>query len=102
MEGRDEKINFLGKDFLILRNVFSPKIFPSTKWFSKELSKIIKDARIDFLEMGCGSGMISIFLAIKNKNIRITCVDLNNFSIKNTKLNIKEYELSKKVKSKQK
>lgn len=97
LEGNDETIKFLGRDFTILKNVFSPKRYPSTKWFSKELSKIIRNKEIQFLEMGCGSGMISIYLGAKNRNTLITSADINKTAIKNTKQNIKEYSLEKKI-----
>ncbi len=52
----------LGKRFIAHPNVFSPKYFHDTKFFAENLP-IKKDE--DFLEIGCGTGVCSIFAAWK-------------------------------------
>jgi len=48
---------------------FNSSSFPSTKWFSDELKKIVK-GNIDFCEVGWGSGIISCLVALNDKDAK--------------------------------
>ena len=87
------KIN--NKRFVVYPNVFSPKYFKDTKFFAKEI-KINKGD--EFLEVGCGTGIISIFAALKGAK-RVIAIDINPSAVKNTKENIKLHKLSNKIKA---
>ena len=70
----------------VLPGVFHPGFFFSTRIILDFLST--QDlARKSFLEMGCGSGLISIFAA--DKGALVTACDINSKAIENTKQNSK-------------
>jgi len=78
--------------FIVYPNVFSPKYFPFGLCFSKRLLQIIKN-NSQVLEIGCGCGIISGYLGIKNKTLKITAVDINKTAVKNTIANFKAHKL---------
>lgn len=43
-------------------NVYSPKYFPESSWYSNNLLSIIQGTKA-FLEVGLGSGIISLYIA---------------------------------------
>lgn len=73
----------------ILPNVFSPEVFYESRWFGKEMQKIVESG--DFLEIGPGTGLISMYLS--KKGLNVTAVDINKDAIKNTEINFKENSL---------
>jgi len=75
----------LGKKFIVFPNVFSLKYFNDTEFFSKNLP--IKKNE-DFLEIGCGTGIVSIFAKIKGA-AKVMGVDINPAAVKNAKENSK-------------
>jgi len=78
--------------FVVYPGVFSPKYFPFGLCFAKKLLKIIKN-NSEVLEIGCGCGVISGYLGIKNKTLKITAVDINKNAVRNTIENFKIYKL---------
>ncbi len=78
----------LDKKFIVYPGVFSPKFFNSTEFFAKEIP--INQGE-KFLEMGCGTGIISIFALYRGVN-EVTCTDINEMAVKNTKENLKIHE----------
>jgi|SRR3989344_323883 len=84
-ESEKEKyfIDVLGKRFIVYPNVFSPKYFKDTEFFARELQ--IRKGET-FLEVGCGTGIISIFAALKGA-IHVTAIDLNSNAVENTRKN---------------
>jgi|TARA_Y100000310_G_C20632248_1_gene789255 methylase of polypeptide subunit release factors len=87
-------IRILGKRFVTYPNVFSPKFFNSTEFFSKEIP-INKGEK--FLEMGSGSGVISVFALIKGAS-SVLSIDINSSAVKNTKENLKFHGFRNKSK----
>lgn len=75
----------LGKKFVVYPNVFSPKYFNDTEFFAKFLP--IKKNE-EFLEIGCGTGIVSIFAKKKGAK-KVVAVDINPAAIKNAKENSK-------------
>ena len=64
--------------------VFHPGLFFSTKILLKYLESIeLKDKTL--LELGAGTGLISVFAA--NQNAKVKATDINSVAIKNIKLN---------------
>jgi release factor glutamine methyltransferase len=96
-ESKEEKEKYhaeiLGKKFIVLPNVFSPKYFLDTEFFAKEIP-IKKDE--DFLEVGPGTGVISIFAVIKGA-AHVTAVDINPAAVENTKENVNLHGAGDKV-----
>lgn len=81
-----------GKKFIVYPNVFSPKYFYDTEFFAKNIS-VQKDE--EFLEIGPGSGVISVFMAIKGA--RVTAVDINPDAVKNTRKNAQIHRVDQRV-----
>ena len=84
-------INILNKKFLVLPNVFSPKYFNDTKIFA---SNIKINPGEDFLEIGPGTGVISIFAALNGAK-SVTAIDINPQAVKNTKEGQLRYKADK-------
>ena len=87
-------INILNKKFLVLPNVFSPKYFNDTKIFA---SNIKINPGEDFLEIGPGTGVISIFAALNGAK-SVTAIDINPQAVKNTKENAKLNNVENRIK----
>ena len=84
-------------DFMVHPKVFHPGFFPSSRWFAKKIQKIVKNQE-DFCEIGCGSGIISCFVALDNPEINIVATDINSYASENTILNTKRLNLEKNIK----
>lgn len=92
-EGKKYYVNILGRKFIVHPKVFSPKYFNDTKIFAKELP-ITKGE--EFLEIGPGTGVISVFVALKGAS-KVTAIDINPDAVKNAKENVKLHKLSRKI-----
>ncbi len=79
--------------FIVYPNVFSPKYFNDTEFFAKEIP--IKKGD-EFLEIGCGTGIISVFACWKGAK-NVVAVDINPSAVKNTKDNAKLHNLGNKI-----
>ena len=92
-ENEKYEVEILGRKFIVYPNVFSPKYFFDTEFFAKELP-VQKDA--DFLEIGPGTGAISVF-AIINGAKHVTAIDINPAAVENTKENAKLNDVENKI-----
>lgn len=94
-EKEKSKYNFevLGREFIIYPNVFSPKYFKDTEFFAKEIPVNRGD---EVLEIGCGTGIVSIFASLKGAN-KVVAIDINPSAVKNAKENIELHNLSDKI-----
>jgi release factor glutamine methyltransferase len=92
-EKENYKIKILNRDFVVFPNVFSPKYFKDTLFFIENLQ--INQGE-DFLEIGPGTGAISVFAAIKGAS-KVTAIDLNLDAVNNTKENIRINNVEDKV-----
>ncbi len=82
----DSNITFDGFKLKVLKDVFHPKLFFSSQYFYS----FLKDKDFEgktFLEIGCGSGILSL-LAFK-KNALVTAGDIDPKAIENTSLNFR-------------
>lgn len=68
----------------IFKGVFHPKFFFSSRYFYEFLSNKTLAGKA-FLEIGCGSGILSL-LALR-KGAQVTAVDVDPKAVKNTSLN---------------
>ena len=88
----------LGVKILNLAGVFSPVDFPadpaliSTQVFAKALPEIVKNSSL--LEIGSGTGIISLCVALKSTNPEnILATDINPKAVENTRLNFENHDL---------
>ncbi|KAG2210066.1 hypothetical protein INT47_003502 [Mucor saturninus] len=65
-------------------NVYSPKYFPESKWFGKNLRSVVEGTKT-FLEVGLGSGIISLYMA--RLGLEVTGVYINPDAVETTKKN---------------
>lgn len=90
--------NILGSTYSVHPAVFNPTYFPSTTWYAEILNDLIKDKNT-FCEVGCGSGIISCYLAKENKNIEVYATDINPFAPENTLYNAKLIGVEDRIKA---
>lgn len=83
------KYKILGKEIIIYPKVMSPKYDWSPKFIIQRMPNQ-KDKT--FLEIGCGSGVISLFAYFQGAK-KVVCVDINKNAVKNTKENFKKYNI---------
>lgn len=91
-----EEVVIEGTKYKIHPKVFHPGFFPSTRWFAKEVSKLISEEKT-FCEIGSGSGVVSCYVALHHPNVRVAASDINPFAAENTKLNVDELDLTTQV-----
>jgi GTP cyclohydrolase II len=89
--------NLLGHTYSIHPAVFNPAYFPSTAWYAEVVNTLIKDQK-QFCEVGCGSGVISCYLAKENKDITIFATDINPFAPENTLYNAQLLQVEDRIK----
>ncbi|WP_200762195.1 peptide chain release factor N(5)-glutamine methyltransferase [Nitrosophilus alvini] len=90
------KVSFYKETFFIQRGVLIPR--PETELLIDEVIKNLdaqKETRI--AEIGVGSGVISIMLAKKLKNIKITATDISKEAIQTAELNIKLHKVEERI-----
>ncbi len=83
-------VDILGKKLIVYPNVLSPLYDWSGRFHVENLPDIRGK---DFLEIGCGSGLISIF-AHFNGAKSVTAVDINPAAVENTEDNFRRYKAS--------
>src|SRR3989344_2342918 len=91
LKGKKKKISadINGVKVYIFPNVFSPEVFFESRWYDEKLAKIV--GKKSLLEIGTGSGIISLFSALKGA--RITATDINPDAVKNAKCNFSKHKL---------
>lgn len=87
-------IEILGKKFFVYPNVFSPVYFSDTEFFAQNIP-IDKDD--EFLEVGSGTGVVSVFAALKGAS-KVVAIDINLIATENTIANSKLHEVANIVK----
>ncbi len=89
-------VSFGGYEFAVHPKVFHPGYFPSSSWFADEVASMVqKDST--FCEIGCGSGIVSCFVALKNEKLRVMSTDINVFAKENTSLNAEKLGISSRI-----
>lgn len=92
-EKKPYDVSILGKNFIVLLNVFSPKYFHDTELFAANLP-ISKNDQI--LEIGPGTGIVSIISLYRGARSAVA-IDINLGAVKNTKLNAKKHNFQDKI-----
>ncbi|MCB9092745.1 MAG: GTP cyclohydrolase II [Halobacteriovoraceae bacterium] len=91
-----ESIDVEGRKFLIHPQVFHAGNFPSSRWYAQKVSTLVRGEK-DFCEIGCGSGIISCLVALKNPKIRVSASDINAFACINTRINSEAFGVAKRT-----
>lgn len=90
------KASFYGETFIVKEGVLIPR--PETEILVENAFEILKDMKNPkILEIGVGSGIISVMLATMIENISIVAVDINDKAIELAKLNAKKFEVENKI-----
>ena len=93
MQG-DDRTSLYGMTLDIPKGVFHPAIFFSTKIFAGFLLRLdLQDKSL--LEMGCGSGLLSLIAA--ERGSRVTSIDVNPIAVRTTERNAERNDLSKNI-----
>jgi len=92
---KEYKISFRGMKLLVKRGVFPPD--PSVTNSSSLILNNLPDIKNkEILDMGTGSGVISIYCALKGAR-KVTAVDIDETAIENAKYNLKINKVEKRV-----
>ncbi|MCK4738133.1 MAG: peptide chain release factor N(5)-glutamine methyltransferase [Sulfurimonas sp.] len=90
-------VSFYSEEFYIAEGALIPR--PETEILIDEVIKRVKDKNSDmtFVEVGVGSGIISIVLAKNFPNAKFIAVDISQKAIDIAKINIKKFELENRI-----
>lgn len=91
------KASFYGEMFIVKEGVLIPR--PETEILVENAVEILKDIKepIKVLEIGTGSGIISVMLAILIENIKIIAVDINEKALALAKENAIKHNVQDKI-----
>ena len=90
------QFTFKWYSLVLYEKVFSPLFF---KWSSVYVDHLPLKENQDFLDMGCGCGVIWITAFLKYRLNRVVCADISNCAVQNTQENILKHNLSSQVKA---
>ncbi|AXX92425.1 protein-(glutamine-N5) methyltransferase, release factor-specific [Malaciobacter molluscorum LMG 25693] len=96
LEYLTNKASFYGEIFEVATNVLIPR--PETELLVEQAVEILKDIpNPRVIEIGTGSGIISVMLAKLIKNIKIVAVDINDDALTLASKNAKKHEVEDKI-----
>ncbi len=87
-----ELVSVCGVEISVFPEVFNPSQFFSSCWFAEQVSHHIqKTNAAEFCEVGSGTGIVSLYVAQHNPEVRIVACDVNPNAVANTKANLERY-----------
>ena len=91
------RVSFYSEEFYIDKGALIPR--PETELLIDEVVKNIsdKDQKMTFVEVGVGSGIISIMLAKKFPNAKIIAIDISPEALRVARKNLEKFSLSDRV-----
>ena len=91
------RVSFYSEEFYIDEGALIPR--PETELLIDEVLKNIsdKESQMRIVEVGVGSGIISIMLALHLKNARFTAVDISAKALEVAKKNIEKFGLGERI-----
>lgn len=96
LEYLTKKATFYGEVFEVAPNVLIPR--PETELLVERAEKILKDIENPkIIEIGTGSGIISVMLAKLIDNIKVVAVDINSDALALAKANAKRHNVEDKI-----
>lgn len=92
-----EKASFYGEMFIVKPGVLIPR--PETEILVENAVEILKDIKepVKVLEIGTGSGIISVMLALLIPNIKIITVDINEKALELAKQNAIKHGVENRI-----
>ena len=92
-----KRVSFYSQEFYIQKGALIPR--PETELLIDEVLKYApdKDARISFVEVGIGSGIISIILALHYKYANFIAVDISEDALAVARKNIEKFGLQDRI-----
>lgn len=91
-----KRASFYGEIFKVEDGVLIPR--PETEILVEKAETILKDiSNPKVIEIGVGSGVISVMLALLIDNIEIVAVDINDKALELAKLNAKKHNIEHKI-----
>lgn len=92
-----KKASFYGESFIVNEGVLIPR--PETEILVDNAIEILKDIKgtVKVLEIGTGSGIISVMLALLIDNIKIIAVDINEKALELAKKNAIKHKVEDKI-----
>ena len=92
-----QSVSFYSEEFFIKEGALIPR--PETELLIDEVFKNFpdKEAEITFVEVGIGSGIISIMLAKHFLNAKFIAVDISQAALEIAKINIENFGLSERI-----
>ena len=91
---KDRPFHYDGLDLIILKSVFHPAFFGSSKVFARFLKSQALNGK-SLLEIGCGSGLLSLVAA--KAGAHVTAVDINPAAIACARANARNNHLDVEV-----
>lgn len=91
------KASFYGENFIVKEGVLIPR--PETELLVENAVEILKNRedKVKVLEIGTGSGIISVMLALLVENIKIIAVDINEKALELAKQNAVKHDVEHKI-----
>lgn len=91
------KVSFYGETFIIKEGVLIPR--PETELLIDNALEILKNKKqtVNVLEIGTGSGIISVMLALLVKDIKIIAVDINEKALELAKQNAIKHNVEENI-----
>lgn len=92
-----KKASFYGESFIVKEGVLIPR--PETEILVDNAIEILKDIQgtVNVLEIGTGSGIISVMLALLIDDIKIIAVDINEKALELAKKNAIKHKVEDKI-----
>jgi len=92
-----QSVSFYSEEFFIREGALIPR--PETELLIDAVKRHLpqKDATLTFVEVGIGSGIISIMLAKEYKNARFIAVDISQDALDIAKINIEKFGLEDRI-----
>lgn len=93
-----EEVVISGVSLLTDPSVFNPSVFFSSEWFAGCISELVQGEHV-LIEVGCGSGIVSIKSAIKNPDLHVYATDINTRAAELTEINAEKNGVSSRISS---
>jgi methylase of polypeptide subunit release factors len=91
-----EVLPYLDKELVVYPEVFHPGIFFSSQWYAQQVAELVAETK-SFCEIGCGTGIVTMTVALQNPNLACMALDISKAAIENTQENTAAWGLAARV-----